>query len=775
MGKKTKNLGKIFFAYQSKVKSGDSTNIDAIRVFSQSRNDVKTWESMRANGKLLNRSILEAISRAEIFACDMTYINFNVYFELGYAIGKQKILLLLINESIKNAKNNFLSFTEFRNIGYSQFKNSEDIRVAYESIDKETVLMEQLEHLNEKEKNTCDVLYIQNSSNSQADLNALEYIKNIFDSSIIDERYESAYETLEWYLSSINKCRIMIVHLSNHNQIDSERCNAINSFYAGLGNALGKKILFLSPTQIIPVDYDDICIQYDDADDCLNKLTDWVTRTQKKLRPLAQKKKTESQEMNLLLLGIGYSVAEHEKDKLVHYFVPTFVFREALKRHNMIIYGRKGAGKTAVYYKLIDEYSFDETVITIQLKPESSEIIEYIRVSNLFDDSITRSTIFSIIWRFLLGSQLLSELHDIVLKRKRELTSPVEEKLCSFYSQHKSILEQGFFKTLHMFHEIVMKDGISADKAVENFAKQYLAPLSDILKEYLKVKKYTKVVVLADNLDKAWSAENDLSLQCDMILTLLQVSDSFQKSFSDKQTDSADVSCVIFLREDIYNYVIERAREPDRLSTMAYRIEWDTCRPLLKDIVEKRMRYVLNYKDGDSVDNLWHDFFVIGENIYALVDNLCLPRPRDIINIFARMFESACNNNRLKVNHYDFSYSIGYYENYLRNNLIAENSAEYPYLRELITYIDTNLHTPVKYNVFMKVVFMYTNDELISRKILSLLFMNKVIIGSSRDNKNIFYSDKDFLKVTSRAKNNWLLFRKSYLIARRDLSIPKSQ
>lgn len=774
MGKKRKkgSAGKIFFAYQSKEKSGDSINIDAIKAFAQNRIDVKTWESMKSSGKLLNRDILDAISSAEIFACDLTYINFNVYFELGFAIGKRKFILPLINNTIKNALNNFNSFAALRGIGYKTFKNAEDIRDALKSIDRDTVLMEQFEQLDVAGKNTHDIFYIQSSSNSQAELNILEYIKNEFSSPIIDERYESAYETLGWYLSSINKCKAMVVHLSSNKQVDSDYSNAINSFYAGIGHALGKKVLFLSPTQIIPVDYDDICIQYDDSKDCIDKFIQWVRKNRRKITQHTSKKKIANQEFNLLLLGIGYSVAEREKDDLVHYFVPTYVFYEAQKRNDMIIYGRKGAGKTAVYYKLIDDYSHDETAITLHLKPESSELIDYIRVSMLFDDSIRRSTLFSIIWRFQLGSQLLIELFDMIIHKKKDTQSSTEEKLCNHYRDNEILFNQSFFKTASMFHDFVVKENITADKAVEKFVKEYLTPLFEILKENLKTSKYTKVIVLADNLDKAWSADSDLHIQSDMILSLLQVSGSFQNMLTEKKSKRADVSCIIFLRDDIYKYIITRAREPDRLETMSYRIEWESCRPLLKVIVEERMRYVLDYGHDENVDSLWNDFFEANDKIFALVEGVCLPRPRDIISVFGKMFENACNNNRLKVNHDDYVYAVDFYMSYLRNNVIAECNAEYPYIREIITEIDSNQSSNMKYNDIVDMLNKHTGDESTSHKILSTLFMNKIVYGASADKTRIFDTYDDFINVISK-KNKYKLISKilkrKFIIIKRDL------
>ncbi len=91
MAKRKKNkkklnttIGTYFFAYQSVEKSENCDNVDAIHSFVRHLGSKAiTWERMRINGKLINKQILEEIDKAEIFACDLTYLNQNVYFELG--------------------------------------------------------------------------------------------------------------------------------------------------------------------------------------------------------------------------------------------------------------------------------------------------------------------------------------------------------------------------------------------------------------------------------------------------------------------------------------------------------------------------------------------------------------------------------------------------------------------------------------------------------------------------------------------------------------------
>ena len=72
-------------------------------------------------------------------------------------------------------------------------------------------------------------------------------------------------------------------------------------------------------------------------------------------RGLQRERETErtiDRELDLLRLGIGFGIAENEKEQLNDYFVETTSYKHAFERDKAIFTGRKGAGKTALFYKM---------------------------------------------------------------------------------------------------------------------------------------------------------------------------------------------------------------------------------------------------------------------------------------------------------------------------------------------------------------------------------------------------------------------------------------
>jgi len=94
-----------FVAYPSKPASLAET----IEAFIQTIKEagvlsIEGWKSTSVSGKFVMLTICEAIDRADLFICDLTHLNHNVLFELGYAIAKNKRIWVLLNPSIEKSQ-----------------------------------------------------------------------------------------------------------------------------------------------------------------------------------------------------------------------------------------------------------------------------------------------------------------------------------------------------------------------------------------------------------------------------------------------------------------------------------------------------------------------------------------------------------------------------------------------------------------------------------------------------------------------------------------------
>src|ERR1035437_226389 len=121
-------LPKCFVAYSSAPAARAETVERAIDLISHSGVvEIKGWKSLFAGGRPIITRISEEIRNCQCFIADLTGLNPNVLFELGYAVAHRKRIWLLLDSSIERAKLDFDRFQLFTTVAYEGASNSERI------------------------------------------------------------------------------------------------------------------------------------------------------------------------------------------------------------------------------------------------------------------------------------------------------------------------------------------------------------------------------------------------------------------------------------------------------------------------------------------------------------------------------------------------------------------------------------------------------------------------------------------------------------------------
>ena len=129
---------RVFYAYPANPESTGETIGNAIGALNQEsrvRKDrirFRKWVDLPNAGKNLVASILREIDRSDVFACDLTYPNPNVAFELGYSIAKFKRVWISLDRGVADAEKNYKRLY-FGLIGatYAPYINSEELTAAF--------------------------------------------------------------------------------------------------------------------------------------------------------------------------------------------------------------------------------------------------------------------------------------------------------------------------------------------------------------------------------------------------------------------------------------------------------------------------------------------------------------------------------------------------------------------------------------------------------------------------------------------------------------------
>lgn len=773
----------IFFAYQGRSKDIADNNVEAIRKAAENYNHfqktylAKTWEDFRRT-TVISREILKAIDDCEIFVCDLTYFNHNVLFELGYAISKDKKILILLNENIVlegrlGTASFFYKNFILKDILYTAFTSSKEIHAALQSGNYQDGLLSKFINVKNLVDRRHDIFSIESKLPTQAALDlsaAMLGFKNEKNLSLLtDDTTEVKYQPLPWYFYSILQSKIVLIHFLGTNVQNSFVENAKNSFFAGIAAGRGCKVLLLAPAKYqAPLDYHEIMVQYSSSEELLRTVDNWLVEAL-----LIEETKNEEElrlehENNLIKLGVGCEVAEHERESLLNYFVPTASYNAALRQDKSILVGRKGSGKTAICIKLLSELADEPSNYVVRLLPESEELLDDINMASLFGSSL--KSFFVAVWKLVIFSKLAMAVFEKLKVKSRDIPlSDVESKVVEFVEVHEDFMRLNFFGVIK---ELSLRNGsveeISAPLAVESLFKEYLSPLIKLLREYFSfVKhKYYKIIIIADNLDKTWDPKNDLKLQAEMILTLLEIEGKIKIDLLKGSESKVDLRHIVFLREDIFEYIRKEAPEPDKVTTMVHKIDWEKYPALLKVVIENRFLHILSIKDDGDVDAAWQEFFALGDkkHPFEIISEIITKRPRDLIYFVGRLFESAIDNDHHAVDRHDLQYAINSYTEFLYHNTIAETKAEFPEISEILSKLQEYHGEKIEYEKFLKILEVFNYSAEKSNALIESLFKKGYMIGFD-DKTNAPFDDIEVLRAKLNERRLFFFKNKVYIIA----------
>ena len=134
---------KCFWAYSNHPHNVKNDVMDAInQINSSGIISIKPWEAMDIEGNFIIDEILKEIKDCDVFVCELSNLNNNVLYELGYAIAKKKKIRIFINQNLKNVKEEFKSFSLLTSIGFVNYINSSQMLNSLYKLVDDTLIRE---------------------------------------------------------------------------------------------------------------------------------------------------------------------------------------------------------------------------------------------------------------------------------------------------------------------------------------------------------------------------------------------------------------------------------------------------------------------------------------------------------------------------------------------------------------------------------------------------------------------------------------------------------
>lgn len=660
-----------FIGYPSSPSGIGEAIEGSVRQFSAriSEFTVRSWPQLFKYGEIIDENIFSAIDRSELCLFDITVPNFNVFYEAGYAIGRRKPVIPLINISIENSGKYLSEIGLFDTVGLAHYQNSSDLLPIISQNENPRPILASSASINRSQPVYVLRPKILNERFSRilSGLSDLQINYRTFDPS------EDPRMSIRDVLQQIQESTGVLCAVVADDYTDAINHNLRTAFAAGLayGKDRNLRIVNLSGTPL-PLDVRDFSVD----GSSLERIDALIERFS--VQALASLQSADVDDVPLVngkkidRINLGNSAAENEARRLADYFVETPAYRDTIAGHARVVIGRKGSGKTAIFSMASRSLKAGRKSLVLPLKPDGYQLRKFKdQLISLLSEGTKEHTV-SAFWEYIL---LLEICHQCLVQDQRfvgrdgDITRLLPHLRESYFDD--PYIQEGDFseRTAKLLNEVFSRVPALAKKSdsVELSREQitdiiYRHDIHKLRKdviEYLSFKD--RVVVLVDNLDKGWEPSGVSSDDLLMLRSLMEAGRKIERELARHDVEGF---CVVFLRNDIYELLLERT--PDRGKEGKVAIDW-TDPDYLKLLLRRRL-------SASQADAAWSSIattHVDGSPSIDWVIERSLMRPRYLIDLVGKCLGIAATYGHNIIEESDFrsGYSAYSYDVLVLTNL----------------------------------------------------------------------------------------------------------
>lgn len=390
-----------FFAYPSQPKQISQSVKAAISRHKMNHPsfDVTEWSQNEIAGAFITEPIFESIDESDLIFADITGLNFNVVFELGYAIGKRKRVILTRFSPIKEDQL-IREVGLFDTVGYEQYSTEEALCTIIETIYTRRPLALVSTDVLERSSpvflllpsHVTDVESRVSSRIKKAKLRFRTYDPN-----------EVGRLSMLTAIQEVAKSAAIVSTFQPSLYEGSKVHNTRIAFVAGVAFALEKTLVIVSPpNEDVALDFRDIVKPVADPESVDQHIAAMASEVTAKLQESNKLIRPRDLPGTLEKLELGASAAENELTELEHYFVKTDEYARLLRGEAQILSGRKGSGKTALFIQVRNRIRSTKGRLVLDLMPEGYQLLKFKeKVLDLLSEGAREHTV-SAFWEYLL-------------------------------------------------------------------------------------------------------------------------------------------------------------------------------------------------------------------------------------------------------------------------------------------------------------------------------------------------------------------------------------
>ena len=672
----------VFFAYPSSPEPIAAAVETAVTKLRQQRPSWswKTWKQLPIHGQTIFCEICKAIRHSVTVVADVTTLNFNLLFEIGYTIGLGVPVIPVRDTNFQADRRAFEELGLLDTMGYVDFTNSDELR--------ERLLARlpgaSLAPVPAREFRQSPIYVLKGPIETEGAIQMMSALKK----SGIHFR---TYDPVETPRLSLHEARLQVAGSTGviANLLDPARGkglqhNAQSALICGIAMAQRKAVAMVQEGTIAqPIDYRDIVQTYTNPNNISGLLQPTLRRTLEALQEVAHG--SVKQADLLQTIDLGDVAAENEIAGLREYFVVTGQATQAKQGHARLVVGRKGSGKTAVFYDVRNSIGRGNDRLVLDLKPEGHQFTKLRElVLDRLGPGLQEHTMVAF-WNYILLGELARKAleQDARIAARDPLRYQPYKCLSDVYLRHDP---GGYFdfsqRLLMQVDRISRLLGETRIEDVGGSLTQVIysgdfRELSEAVSDYLKTKE--AVWLLVDNLDKGWPVRGTSSIDILIVRSLLDATRKLQHQL---EANEVEFECLVFLRSDIYEHL--REETPDKGKDTAIRLDWEDAE-VFAEIVRRRLE-----SSGElqgSFREMWPHIcapLIDGQESFAYMIERTLMRPRDLLQFLRSAMHIAINRGHTRIDEEDLTQAERSYSEDLLLTTSFEIGDTYPKYSELL-------------------------------------------------------------------------------------------
>jgi hypothetical protein len=641
-----------------------------------------TWRDIQEAGSTIFCTICKHTRFADLVVADVTTLNFNLLFEIGFAIGLKVPVIPIRDTTFIQDKQVFEDFGLFDTLTYLDFQNSQ---VLYQRLSSLVLPATQNEPtVSPGHESTLYVL--KDPIDSEGTIRLMATVRK----SNLTVSYYDAHETPRLSLHEVRKrvatSRGIVAHLLSEQRQGHLAHNARCALAAGIAMASGKRVLLLQEGKTVsPIDYRDVVVSYDTPTQVPKLVEPLIIDLYRRIQT-ASLRSTTSSDYLLARLDLGDTVAENEVQGLRSYFVRTGQFVQARQGHARLVVGRKGTGKTAIFYALQDSLPSGYSNMVLALKPETSQFKLFREVILSHLSPALREHTMTAFWNYLLLCEITQRVldQDYSWAQKDERRRIRFENLEQIYRSHSSSQVTEFSERLTSLVDSLAErygktsDVMSASDVTTVLFKDDIPTLGLAVAEYLQEKQH--VWLLVDSLDRAWPVRGAGAEDIMIIRSFIDASAKLEQQLAGR---GVGFHPIVFMRSDLHVPLI--ASTSDQGKDTAITLDWNDTE-LFKEMVRLRVCSSDNFPSG-QFDEIWRaicDINVGAEDSFQYMMDRTLRRPRDLLLFLQKSLEVAINRSHSRILEGDILKAEETYSQDMLYMIESELRAVYPDVRNAL-------------------------------------------------------------------------------------------